>query len=121
MFYHKLRQQGSSRPKALQQAQINLRSLSGSEFVACYSPQLGDLLERKFEEAEGDRQFAENQRNSYSEGSADYLQWLQEEEKRAETATRNYKTLQRLEIISCLDFPFADPFYWAAFTCSGLR
>ncbi|MEG5048695.1 CHAT domain-containing tetratricopeptide repeat protein [Microcoleus sp. B4-C1] len=121
IFYHKLRQEGSSRPKALQQAQRNLRSLSGSEFVACYSPQLADLLDRKFEEAEGDRRFAENQRNSYPEGSPDYLQWLQEEEKRAETATRNYKTLQRLEIISCLDFPFADPFYWAAFTCSGLR
>lgn len=121
IFYHQKRQQGYNRPESLQQAQVTLRTLTGEQLKTNYYTQLLELLEQKFEQAENSRQEAEDHLNVYQKNSAEYLEWQQEEEKRATVATRIYNALERLEILCVQDFPFSHPFYWAAFTCSGLR
>jgi len=121
IFYHQQRQQGYNRTESLQQAQVSLRTLTSEQLKTNYQPQLIELLEQKFEQAENSRQEAEDNLNVYQKNSVEYVEWQQEEEKRAAVATRIYNALERLEILCEQDFPFSHPFYWAAFTCSGLR
>lgn len=121
IFYHQQRQQGYNRPKSLQQAQVSLRTLTGEQLKTNYHTQLLELLEHKFEQAENSRQEAEDNLNVYQKNSVEYLEWQQEEEKLATVATRIYNALERLDILCVQNFPFSHPFYWAAFTCSGLR
>lgn len=121
IFYHQKRQQGYNRPESLQQAQVSLRTLTGEQLKTNYQSQLLELLEQKFEQAENSRQEAEDHLNVYQKNSVEYLEWQQEEEKRATVATRIYNALEQLEILCVQDFPFSHPFHWAAFTCSGLR
>lgn len=78
------------------------------------------MLEQKFESAEISRQEAEDKLNEYSKDSPNYLLWEQEEQKRAKVTTQIYNALERLEILCSEDLPFAEPYYWAAVTCSGL-
>jgi len=44
IFYHRYRQQGKCRPPALQEAQVDLRTLTGVELATRYQPQITELL-----------------------------------------------------------------------------
>ena len=104
IFYYQERQQGKSRPEALQQAQKKLRSLTQEDIKPLSL------------EVQAKRQAARKQRNQYPPSSADYLKWDGEYRKYAGV------TLQIEEFRNSLESePFSHPHYWAAFTCSGLR
>ncbi|MBD0361991.1 MAG: CHAT domain-containing protein, partial [Coleofasciculus sp. C3-bin4] len=121
IFYHRYRKQSSCRPAALQQAQEELRSLSGQTLATVYQPQLTLLLDQKFQQAEKDRKEAKANRDKETQGTKVYLKW-DEEYKRHTKATEGIrKTKNRLNALCQESFPFSHPFYWAAFTCSGLR
>lgn len=92
IFYYQSRKEGGNRPKALWQAQIKLRTMTGAEFATRYKPQLNAFLEMKLKECA-------KPKNRYK--------------------IRVLK--QRLDIPGQESFPFSHPRYWAAFTCQGLR
>lgn len=121
IFYHRLRQQGSCRPAALQQAQEELRSLSGQALATAYQPQITLLLDRKFQEAEKTRKEAKANRDKVTKGTPAYLKWDDEYKQNYQSAERIRKTKNRLNALCQEAFPFSHAFYWAAFTCSGLR
>ncbi|MEW6499655.1 MAG: CHAT domain-containing protein, partial [Cyanobacteriota bacterium] len=104
IFYYQHRQEGKTRPEALQQAQKKLRSLTQEDIRT-----LSQMLETK-------RKEARTQRNQNLPESADYLKWDSEYKKYAGV------TLQIQKFRNSPDpEPFSHPRYWAAFTCSGLR
>lgn len=104
IFYYQHRQEGKSRPEALQQAQKKLRSLTQEDIKS-----LSQKVQTK-------RQEARKQRNQHPPASADYLKWDGEYRKYAGVAIQidKVRTAPNYE-------PFSYPRYWAAFTCSGLR
>jgi CHAT domain-containing protein len=95
-LYYRGRQQGLDCPSALQQAQICLRNLTGADIKELFeSEQVESHLDAQFERARRrlDRQ-----------------------------ATRAIDRQQQLlKKVYSAKRPFASPFYWAAFTCQGLR
>jgi CHAT domain-containing protein len=103
IFYYQHRQQGKSRPEALRQAQIKLRSLKKE-----------DLAELSRQVAAG-RQQARTKRKQYQPNSAEYLE-----------CDREYRMYAgvTIQIDTAKKFPdecpFSHPCYWAAFTCQGL-
>jgi CHAT domain-containing protein len=119
--YHRYRQQGSCRSSALQQAQEELRSLSGQTLATVYQPQLTLLLDGKFQQAEKARKEAKANRDKETKGTQAYLKWDEEYKRHTKAAERIRKTKNRLNALCQESFPFSHPFYWAAFTCSGLR
>jgi len=121
IFYHRHRQQGSCRPGALQQAQEELRSLSGQTLATVYQTQLTLLLDGKFQQAEKARKEAKANRDKETKGTQAYLKWEEEYKRRTKAAERIHKTKKRLNALCQESSPFSHPFYWAAFTCSGLR
>lgn len=110
IFYYQHRQEGDSRPEALQQAQIKLRELKKEALLSREDIQEfhSQVIKRSKE--------AETNRNKYSKGSAIYLEW--------DCEYKNYrKVLSQIYDIknSTEEFPFLNPRYWAAFICHGLR
>lgn len=121
IFYHQYRQKGSCRPAALQQAQEELRSLSGETFATVYQPQINLLLDEKFQQLDKARKEAKANRDRYPKDTPDYLKWDEEYKHQFKAGDRIRQTKNRLKAMSQEAFPFSHPFYWAAFTCSGLR
>ena len=125
IFYHQYRKQGKSRPEALQQAQLDLQSLSGQELAAKYKSELTVFLQEKHKQVEVALKAAyaalkqlRKQPQSQLEGS---LSKCEQTYSQASTAQREIKKAEvRLEEVCKKQFPFKHPFYWAAFTCSGL-
>jgi CHAT domain-containing protein len=105
----------------LQQAQEELRSLSGQTLATVYQPQLTLLLDAKFQQAEKARKEAKANRDKETKGTQAYLKWDEEYKRHTKAAERIRKTKNRLNALCQESFPFSHPFYWAAFTCSGLR
>lgn len=121
IFYHQYRQKGSCRPAALQQAQEELRSLSGETLAVVYQPQINLLLDEKFQQLDKARKEAKANRDRYPKDTPDYLKWDEEYKHQFKAGDRIRQTKNRLKAMSQEAFPFSHPFYWAAFTCSGLR
>jgi CHAT domain-containing protein len=121
IFYHRYRKQGSCRPAALQQAQEELRSVSGQTLATVYQPQLTLLLDQKFQQAEKARKEAKANRDKETKEAQAYLKWDEEYKRHTKAAERIRKIKNRLNALCQESFPFSHPFYWAAFTCSGLR
>lgn len=104
IFYYQHRQQGQSRPEALQQAQIKLRQLKKH-----------DLAELAKQVAAEQKQ-ARSKRNQYQPNSAEYLECDHEYKKYLGVTAQLHRIKNSPE-----ECPFSSPRYWAAFTCSGLR
>ncbi|WP_448571880.1 CHAT domain-containing protein, partial [Trichothermofontia sp.] len=81
IYYYRYRQAGCDRPTALQQAQQDLRTLSGQDLENAIDPIVA------------------------------YLQQAQQDE----------LVCQLYNLTQAPTPPFAAPYYWAAFTCHGLR
>jgi hypothetical protein len=64
---------------------------------------------------------AQQKRDQYPQDSPEYQAWEQEREQYKKLAQLIYNAKTRLKQLSQAAYPFADPFYWAAFTCQGLR
>ncbi|OUL35675.1 hypothetical protein BV372_10265 [Nostoc sp. T09] len=104
IFYYQHRQQGKSRPEALRQAQIFLRSLR-KEDVKEISP-----------EAQAREKALIKARNQYSSNTVEYREWKRE----YKMYDRFNRLIQAIES-STEEFPFAHPRYWSGFICQGLR
>ncbi len=121
IFYYQEWQQGKNRPEAMRQAQVKLRELAGNTLEASYKPQLTELLKEKLRETDALRKIAEAERKACSSGSSDYQQWDEEYQKYARIGTQIYRYLKKLDDYCQELKPFSHPFYWAAFTCTGIR
>ncbi|MBW4575784.1 MAG: tetratricopeptide repeat protein [Aphanothece sp. CMT-3BRIN-NPC111] len=95
ILYYQNRKQGRDRPTALQQAQMQLRSLTGKQLKKEYKRQLDAHLDEQFNRAEAAGDNA--------------------------TAGRIYNTQTRLKDLCRESYPFESPLYWAAFISQGLR
>ncbi|MEG3881407.1 CHAT domain-containing protein [Microcoleus sp. herbarium7] len=120
IFYHQYRQQGKSRIVSLQQAQEKLRSLSG-QALSAYQQQLIPLLESKFRAAEKASKAAKESRDREVKGSETYINWYDQYKQHKKVAESLLRTKNQFKSAIEKPLPFSHPFYWAAFTCSGLR
>jgi CHAT domain-containing protein len=121
IFYYQEWQQGKTRPEAIRQAQVKLRELTGNTLAAIYKPQLTELLKQKLKETDGLRKRSQAERKACSSGSSDYQQWDKEYKKYAKIGNQIYNSRKILEESCQKVKPFSHPFYWAAFTCTGIR
>ncbi len=111
--YYRYRRQGKSRSEALQTAQNNLRNLKLAKVKA-------DLAS-DFQLINEARQAARDKLKKADINSVIYQQ-LQDDVINFTTisdAIYNFQT-KRLPSYGQQEYPFADPFYWAGFICSGL-
>jgi CHAT domain-containing protein len=121
IFYYQEWHQGKNRPEAMRQAQVKLRELTGNTLAAIYKLQLTELLEEKLRETGALRKSSQAKRDACSWGSPDYRQWDEESKKYDKIGKQIYLSRKKLEK-SCQELkPFSHPFYWAAFTCTGIR
>ena len=121
IFYYQEWQQGKNRPEAIRQAQVKLRSLAGNTLAASYKPQLTELLKQKLKETEVLRKKTKANRDACSVDSSDYQQYDEEYEKYDKIGTQIYGFLKNVDKYCQKSKPFSHPFYWAAFTCTGIR
>lgn len=121
LFYYQHRQQGDNRPEAIRQAQVDLRNLTGETLTTVYKPQLNSLLKQKLKEADALRKEAQKKRDTHLQNPQLHQQWDEEYKKRDQIGKLIYKANKNLEYFCRESKPFSDPFYWAAFTCSGWR
>ncbi|MDF0555669.1 CHAT domain-containing protein [Kamptonema sp. UHCC 0994] len=121
IFYYQEWQQGKNRPEAIRQAQVKLRSLTGDTLAASYKAQLTELLKHKLKETDVLRKKTKAKRDACSVDSLDYQQWDEECKKYDQIGGQIYRSLQNLDKSWRELKPFCHPFYWAAFTCTGVR
>ena len=120
IFYYQEWQQGKNRPEAIRQAQVKLRSLAGNTLAASYKPQLTKLLKQKFKETDALRKISQAERDACS--SASQAERRDEEYKKYDIIGKQiYLSLKNLDKFCQESKPFSHPFYWAAFTCTGVR
>jgi tetratricopeptide (TPR) repeat protein len=107
IFYYEQRERGLDRPHALQAAQQQLRQLSGATLENVYGERLEACLKINKEQLSRAHDIELTKGEEAAKASFKRLQ-------KVEDMTQNLKYL-------CgQDRPFADPVYWAAFTCQGL-
>ncbi|MEG5036987.1 CHAT domain-containing protein [Microcoleus sp. AT3-D2] len=121
IFYYQEWQQGKNRPEAIRQAQVKLRELTGHTLAASYKPQLTELLKEKLKETDALRKISQAERKACSSGSSDYRQWDEEYKKYDKIGQQIYRSRENLDKFCQESKPFYHPFYWAAFTCTGIR
>jgi CHAT domain-containing protein len=124
IFYYQHRQpsqtrEPKSRPAALKAAQEELRTLTGDKLATDYQP-LSELLEEKLKQAVAAQKDAKVKLEQVRGTQAEQL-WDAESKQRAKVVKRLYNAKKRLESLYKESHPFSHPFYWAAFTCQGLR
>lgn len=127
MFYYQLRKEGKSRSAALQQAQKQLRNITGEELAQLLRSDLKpykDYLEQRFKQANTKWKNASQQLKKLEAMDCkgqDYQDWQKEKNRWGNRAKKYLKAVKNLEEVRCKEeFPFANPFYWAVFICSGL-
>ncbi|MCU0544867.1 MAG: tetratricopeptide repeat protein [Oscillatoriaceae cyanobacterium Prado104] len=121
IFYYQEWQQRKNRPEAIRQAQLKLRSLAGNTFDASYKPQLAQFLTQQLKETEELRKKAKANRDAELVDSPIYWHWDEEYKKSAQLGNKIHQYRQSLDKICQESQPFSHPFYWAAFTCTGMR
>ncbi|MEG4805923.1 CHAT domain-containing protein [Microcoleus sp. F8-D3] len=121
IFYYQEWQQGKNRPEAIRQAQVKLRELAGNTLAASYKPLLTEILKQKLIEIHALRKKTKVNRDVFSVDSSEYQQYDKEYEKYNEIGTQIYGFLKNVDKYCQKSKPFSHPFYWAAFTCTGIR
>lgn len=127
MFYYQLRKENKSRSQSLQQAQRQLRSITGEELAQLLRSDLKpykDYLEQRFKQANKKWTNAQQQFKKFKAmdcGSEDCQHWKKEKNLWGNRARKCLQAVKNLEQVRCKqEFPFANPYYWAVFICSGL-
>ncbi|MBD2485923.1 CHAT domain-containing protein [Planktothrix sp. FACHB-1365] len=121
IFYYQEWQQGKNRSEAMRQAQVKLRELTGNTLAASYKPQLTELLKQKLKETDALRKRAQAERKACSFDSSEYQQWDEAYKKYDKISKQIYRSRENLDKFCQESKPFSHPFYWAAFTCTGIR
>ncbi|MGB8687825.1 MAG: CHAT domain-containing protein [Microcoleus sp.] len=119
IFYYQEWQQGKNRSEAMRQAQVKLRELTGNTLAASYKAQLTELLKHKLKETDALRKISQAERDACS--SASQADRRDEEYKKYDKIGKQiYLSLKNLDKFCQASKPFSHPFYWAAFTCTGV-
>lgn len=121
IFYYQEWQQGKNRSEAMRQAQVKLRELTGNTLAASYKLQLTELLKQKLKETDALRKRSQAERKAYSSDSSEYQQWDEAYKKYDKIGKQIYRSRENLDKFCQESKPFSHPFYWAAFTCTGIR
>jgi len=121
IIYHRNRQQGFNRPQALQQAQIELRTMTGEALTNTYRPQLEAILSEKLKHSDTNRRQIKKKRSQFSEEHPERKNLDIEYDKWNQLSRKISKTRRRLNSFCQEEYPFENPFYWAGFVCHGLR
>jgi|JFJP01.1.fsa_nt_gi Uncharacterized protein conserved in bacteria len=121
LFYYQYRHQKYNRLESIKKAQFELRTLTGETLATIYKPQLINFLKQKQEENNKLRKESKRQRDIYPQNSQLYEQSDQEYKKYDQIGNKIYQAKKDLDSFCRESQPFSHPFYWAAFTCSGLN
>jgi CHAT domain-containing protein len=121
IFYYQHRQQGLNRPEALKQAQFYLRNLSGKTLETKYKAELEKHLNQQLEQTGKNLEKANKNRKRLREGTPEYERWDEEYQRWDKIGDRIFKVKENLTKLCKEKYPFATPYYWAGFICSGLR
>ncbi len=120
IFYYQYRGVGLSRTEALQKAQVQLRTLSGKILADEYKGELETHLQRQWQQAMEKWEKAKKNRKRLFEGTPEYQRWDEEYKQWDAIASRIFQVKENLKILCRQELPFAEPYYWAGFICSGL-
>lgn len=120
IIYHQNRKQGLNRPQSLQQAQIQLRTMTGEILAQTYKPLLEPMLSEKLKYSESNRKEVKKQQSQFSNESVERKNLDTEYEKWNKLSRQISKTRKRLQWLCQQEYPFENPVYWAAFVCHGL-
>ncbi|PSB54122.1 hypothetical protein C7B67_00165 [filamentous cyanobacterium Phorm 6] len=120
IFYYQYRQR-LNRPEALRKAQNKLRNLPGKTLESDYKGELETNLQKQFEQAAEKRKKADKNRKRLFEGTPEYQRWDEEYKQWDAISSRIFKVKESLKNLCRQELPFATPYYWAGFICSGLR
>jgi CHAT domain-containing protein len=121
IFYYRHRKAGKNRPVSLQMAQEELRLLSGQTLATVYQPQIVPMLDNKFKQLDTERKLAYANREQEDKDTPAFLKSNREYKRLSKAADNIHQIKNRLKALCLEPAPFSHPFYWAAFTCSGLR
>ena len=124
IFYYQYRQKGLSRPEALRDAQVRLRTISGEGLH-----QLCDLIIKKLNgnllKVQGEKEELKLRQKSYKRGTVEYkelkdkLLQIVKQESKIQEEIEWYKGMS--EQFSAMPNPFDDLSYWSGFICQGLH
>jgi Uncharacterized protein conserved in bacteria len=120
IFYYQYRGAGLNRPEALKKAQVQLRTLSGKILADEYKGELETHLQQQGQQAMEKWEKAKKNRKRLFEGTPEYQRWDEEYKQWDAISSRIFKVKESLKILCRQDLPFATPYYWAGFICSGL-
>lgn len=121
VFYYQSRHQGNKRLQSIRQAQFELRILTGETLTTIYKPKLSSFLTQKLKETDTLRKKIQKERDSHPHSSLLYEQCHEEYKKYDKIGKLIYQAKKDLELFCRESKPFSHPYYWAAFTCSGLN
>ncbi|MBE9003855.1 tetratricopeptide repeat protein [Fortiea sp. LEGE XX443] len=121
VFYYQSRHQGNKRLQSIRQAQFELRTLTGETLTTIYKPKLSYFLTQKLKETDTLRKKIQKERDSHPHSSLLYEQCNEEYKKYDKIGKLIYQAKKDLELFCRESKPFSHPYYWAAFTCSGLN
>jgi CHAT domain-containing protein len=121
LFYYQSRRQGNKRLQSIRQAQFELRTLTGEILTTIYKPKLSSFLTQKGKETETQRKKTKKEWDIHPQDYQMYQQRDEEYKKYAKIGNRIYQAKKDLESFCRESKPFFHPYYWAAFTCSGLN
>ncbi|MDZ8052456.1 MAG: CHAT domain-containing tetratricopeptide repeat protein [Aulosira sp. ZfuCHP01] len=121
VFYYQSRHQGNKRLQSIRQAQFELRTLTGETLTTIYKPKLSSFLTQKGKETDTLRKKIQKERDSHPHSSLLYEQCNEEYKKYDKIGKLIYQAKKDLELFCRESKPFSHPYYWAAFTCSGLN
>lgn len=121
LFYYQSRHQGNKRLQSIRQAQFELRTLTGETLTTIYKSKLSSFLTQKAKETDTLLKKTKKERGIHPQDSQMYQQRDEEYKKYAQIGNRIYQAKKDLESFCGESKPFSHPYYWAAFTCSGLN
>jgi CHAT domain-containing protein len=117
IFYYHNRYDGYNRAKSLKMAQVRLRNLTGEEFKLNYRDNLETHLTAY---AKANKSERKGLKTRLDRGEIDKDTHDQEYTRLTTAYKFALGLVESLDRYSQTDKPFADPYYWAAFTCQGL-
>ncbi|MEH2378226.1 MAG: CHAT domain-containing tetratricopeptide repeat protein [Nostoc sp.] len=121
LFYYQYRHQGNKRLESIKKAQFELRTLTGETLTNIYKPKLSSFLTQKGKETDRLRKKTQQERDTHSHSSQIYEQCDEKYKKHDQIGKLIYRAKKDLESFCRESKPFSHPYYWAAFTCSGLN
>jgi CHAT domain-containing protein len=124
IFYYQYRKKGLSRPEALRDAQVRLRTISGEGLH-----KLCDLIIKKLNpkllKVQAEREELKLRQKPYKRGTVEFnelkekLREIVKQETNIQKEIECYNNLS--ETFSAMPNPFADLIYWSGFICQGLH